>query len=27
VGPEASAIGALAFTWGADLHFAPGQYK
>lgn len=27
VGPEASAIGALAFTWGSDLHFAPGQYN
>jgi hypothetical protein len=27
VGPEASAIGALAFTWGSELHFAPGQYN
>ena len=27
VGPEASAIGAIAFTWGSDLHFAPGQYS
>jgi hypothetical protein len=27
VGPEAAAIGALAFTWGSDLHFAPGQYN
>jgi ribosomal protein S18 acetylase RimI-like enzyme len=27
VGPEASSIGALAFTWGSDLHFAPGQYS
>lgn len=27
VGPEASAIGAIAFTWGSDLHFAPGQYN
>ncbi len=27
VGPEASAIGAIAFTWGSDLYFAPGQYN
>src|SRR5271169_3566387 len=27
VGPEASAIGAIAFTWGSDIHFAPGQYN
>jgi len=27
VGPEASSIGAIAFTWGADIHFAPGQYN
>ncbi len=27
VGPEASAIGARAFTLGADLFFAPGQYS
>ena len=27
VGPDASAIGAIAFTWGSDLHFAPGQYN
>jgi hypothetical protein len=27
VGSEASAIGALAFTWGSDLYFAPGQYN
>lgn len=27
VGPEASAIGALAFTQGTDIHFAPGQYN
>jgi Domain of unknown function (DUF4157) len=26
VGHEAAAIGALAFTHGADLYFAPGQY-
>lgn len=27
VGPEASSIGAVAFTWGTDIHFAPGQYN
>jgi hypothetical protein len=27
VGSEASAIGAIAFTWGSDIHFAPGQYN
>ena len=27
VGPEASSIGALAFTHGTDLYFAPGQYN
>jgi GNAT superfamily N-acetyltransferase len=27
VGPEASSIGAVAFTWGTDIHFAPGQYS
>ena len=27
VGPEASSIGALAFTAGNDLYFAPGQYN
>ncbi len=27
VGPEASSIGALAFTRGSDLYFAPGQYN
>jgi hypothetical protein len=26
VGPEAAAIGAIAFTVGSDLYFAPGQY-
>ena len=26
VGPEAGAIGALAFTHGSDIFFAPGQY-
>lgn len=27
VGPEAASIGAIAFTWGSDIHFAPGQYN
>lgn len=27
VGPHASAIGALAFTQGSHIHFAPGQYN
>jgi hypothetical protein len=27
VGPEAAVIGAIAFTWGSDIHFAPGQYN
>jgi Domain of unknown function (DUF4157) len=27
VGPQASSIGALAFTRGSDLYFAPGQYN
>ena len=27
VGPEASSIGALAFTHGSNLYFAPGQYN
>jgi hypothetical protein len=27
VGPEVSAIGAIAFTWGSNIHFAPGQYN
>ena len=26
VGPEANAIGAIAFTQGTSIHFAPGQY-
>ena len=26
VGPEAPAIGALAFTLGSNIYFAPGQY-
>ena len=27
VGREASSVGAIAFTWGSNLHFAPGQYN
>ncbi|MBB6143637.1 hypothetical protein HNQ77_001586 [Silvibacterium bohemicum] len=27
VGSEAPAIGAIAFTWGTNIHFAPGQYN
>jgi ribosomal protein S18 acetylase RimI-like enzyme len=27
VGTEATSIGAIAFTWGSDIHFAPGQYN
>ena len=27
VGSEAPSIGALAFTWGSEIHFAPGQYS
>jgi hypothetical protein len=27
VGTDAPAIGAIAFTWGTDIHFAPGQYN
>ena len=26
VGPEAAALGALAFTHRTDIYFAPGQY-
>lgn len=26
VGHEARSIGAIAFTWGSDIHFAPGFY-
>lgn len=26
VGPQAQSIGALAFTMGSDIYFAPGQY-
>ncbi|MCG8608868.1 GNAT family N-acetyltransferase [bacterium] len=27
VGPQAASIGALAYTRGSDIHFAPGQYN
>lgn len=27
IGQEASAIGAIAYTWGTNIHFAPGQYN
>lgn len=27
VGADAGSIGAVAFTWGSDIHFAPGQYS
>ncbi|MEM7744209.1 MAG: DUF4157 domain-containing protein [Pseudomonadota bacterium] len=27
VGPQAASIGALAFTTGSDIYFAPGQYQ
>ena len=27
VGQEAAAIGAIAYTWGTNIHFAPGQYS
>ena len=27
VGPEVASIGAIAFTWGSDIHFAPGHYN
>jgi len=27
VGQEASSIGAIAYTWGTNIHFAPGQYS
>jgi hypothetical protein len=26
-GPQAAALGALAYTQGTDIHFAPGQYR
>jgi hypothetical protein len=27
IGPEAASVGALAFTWGSNIHFAPGHYN
>ena len=27
IGHEASALGAIAYTWGSNIHFAPGQYN
>ena len=27
VGHEASSLGAIAYTWGSNIHFAPGQYN
>jgi uncharacterized protein DUF4157 len=27
VGSEATAIGAIAYTWGSNIHFAPGHYN
>lgn len=27
IGREASSIGAIAYTWGTNIHFAPGQYN
>ncbi|MBM3728195.1 MAG: DUF4157 domain-containing protein [Acidobacteria bacterium] len=27
VGQDAPRIGAVAFTWGSNIHFAPGQYN
>jgi hypothetical protein len=27
VGHDATAIGAIAYTWGTNIHFAPGQYN
>jgi len=27
IGQEASALGAIAYTWGSNIHFAPGQYS
>ncbi|HWU88165.1 MAG TPA: DUF4157 domain-containing protein, partial [Kofleriaceae bacterium] len=26
-GPQAAELGALAYTQGTDIHFAPGQYQ
>jgi hypothetical protein len=27
IGPEAASVGAIAFTWGSNIHFAPGHYN
>jgi len=27
VGQEAGSLGAIAYTWGSNIHFAPGQYN
>lgn len=27
IGHEASSLGAIAYTWGTNIHFAPGQYN
>lgn len=27
VGQEAASLGAIAYTWGTNIHFAPGQYS
>lgn len=27
IGHDASALGAIAYTWGSNIHFAPGQYN
>lgn len=27
IGHEATALGAIAYTWGTNIHFAPGQYN
>jgi hypothetical protein len=27
VGSEVTSVGAIAFTWGTDIHFAPGHYN
>jgi hypothetical protein len=27
IGHEVSSLGAIAYTWGTNIHFAPGQYN
>ena len=27
IGQEAASLGAIAYTWGSNIHFAPGQYN